>query len=302
MKFNRKNLLFEQAPPKTIEEIEQELQAEAEERERQKKASQSQPPNQPESESKPLISPERLKQVEDEYMKYSTSTKEKEPDIFSLFSQEHIDKVIADINKTDNPAEFRLQQQRNVESVIGSIIGYSITQDISGGAMDTIFSTLPDTVKIGNLRLSKDEIKGFLKTKAATPGGMLAGSAIYRGLFGTGLIGNEYIGLQTPENKNEFGVAKAISRAKEQERQYSMKPGELPKTALEKLSKVTQPFASSVKPESQGPADYYSQPDLKNRVPEGFGFMQDYDRFFGGAPTSKPNLTGGVNAPAKPAK
>ncbi|NTW91668.1 MAG: hypothetical protein HGA35_07050, partial [Erysipelotrichaceae bacterium] len=51
-------------------ELAQELEAEAEELERQKKASPSQTPNQPESESKPLISPERLKQVEDEYIKY----------------------------------------------------------------------------------------------------------------------------------------------------------------------------------------------------------------------------------------
>lgn len=202
----------------------------------------------------------------------------------------------------DAPANFKQKHIRNVESVTGSFIA---SQLLRGGitAVGKLANFISDKIpiRVGGVDISKetDAIQRLLSASLNYGGRIAIGSQVYKLLFGT----NEYT-----ENAKKLGgfadtdvfgstkrdVVKTFVEPPEDFTKGTYTPESMkaafrreidsPRTVIDKVFASAQPFVNTGKPESEGPSDYYKTIDLKNRVPEGFPFVDEYNQFFGGAP------------------
>jgi len=233
------------------------------------------------------------------------------------------------------PANFKQKHIRNVETVTGSLIASQLLRSgvtAIGALASAISSKIP--IRVGGVDVSKEtEAMKKLLSGALNYGGRIAiGSEVYKLLFGS----NEYMQnakeLGSLEATDAFGstkrdVVKTFVEPPEDFKKGTYTPEsmkaayrkelKLQPTVTDKLFASAQPFVNNGRPESEGPSDYYKQIDLKNRIPEAFPFVDEYNQFFGGAPSTpkttpaypsddmetkrtQPGFGTNKNAPAKP--
>jgi len=230
-------------------------------------------------------------------------------DIMDFTKADKFDQIYKSLQASDanSPALFRKKQEENFKSVTGSIIGQLLFQSTKSSVVDKL---LPDKIKLkSGGEIPTANIKGYLKTAGSFGGGALAGSKVYDLIFGTTDYSQAASELNVASGQEAFGKYKTGDVTPEV-KDFEMKtlqniaagPNDPIKnlSVVEKIFKQAQPFKETGSAESAAPANYYTPIDLKNRVPEGFDFADQYNQFFGGAPVTPIGATGASNAPAKP--
>lgn len=227
-------------------------------------------------------------------------------DIMDFTKVDKFDKIYQSLQASDanSPAAFRKKQEENFKSVTGSIIGQLLIQSAQSSVVDSI---LPDNITLNSgVQVPLDKVKGYLKTAGNWGGGALAGSKVYDLVFGTSDYSQAASELNIASGQDAFGKYKTGDVTPEI-LDYELKtlsnlaagPNDKPKSlsVVEKIFNASQPFKETGTPESEGPKSYNTPINLKDRVPEGFDFADEYNRFFGGAPSAPIGVTGGANAP-----
>lgn len=275
---------------------------------------------------------EARKQREEEIQKVF-DTDSTSPEIFNLFTD--FDKVKSQLESgtnVDDPSSFKAKHIRNVKAVTGSFIANELLKGTDNILTQKLLSKLPAT--LSGVKYGKEELQALLQKAYSAGGKVVSGAALYDLLFRktSGYMNRaDELGAMSDKN-NAFGAEKRgqveryLNPDSETAGPYT---AELAKYAFnkiqnnqeltpqEKIFNVSQPFPVTSREEGKGPDNYFKPVNLKDRMPEGFDFMDEYNQFFGGAPsTSKttpayqsddmetkrtqPGYGTNKNAPAKP--
>lgn len=245
---------------------------------------------------------EATKKRQEEIRKVFTEPDSASPEIFNLFTDfDSIKKQLESGVNTDDPSSFKQKHLRNVKAVTGSFIANELLRGTDGPFAQSLLKLLPD--KLAGVNYGKAELQALIQKGYRAGGKVISGEALYDLLFrkSSGYMNRADELATMSTNTQSFGAERRgqteryLNPESETAGPYTRELAqyEFDKiqnksnlTPQEKIFYASQPFPVTSREEGKGPDNYYKPVNLKDRMPEGFDFMDEYNQFFGGAPSA----------------